>query len=180
MQPTIKLNEQDIHAAIKILRAKNMVGISSLLLSDIDPASLPQEFNRNILRQTTEQLGRFTREVIRTIPNTDSYLSKSFKEAKMLDAVTLLDLIQRIGYEEKGDIYEEFLGLLVDVLDEVFYATKNRKNIHFAKYKLFFRFIAEELHNDVSGNGERNMEVIKGELFLKLKTKSSNIKMLQK
>lgn len=78
------------------------------------------------------------------------WLVKKPDDSKLHDVARLLDTLMRIGNEENSEIYDEFLGLVIDAIVNVFYAQTHRKNIHFGKYKALFKLFAEELRADVN------------------------------
>lgn len=113
---------------------------------------LPNGMNRNVLSQTMAQLQRCIREIKRTvIPHEPSYLDRNLKKEKILDLATIIDTVARVGIEEAGSKYEEFLGIVIESLDSVYYAQENRKGLHFGKYKALFKMFSDEVKADVNG-----------------------------
>lgn len=153
--------------AIYMLQAVLMMNISREMIKDLSTSKeLPEGMNSNVLRQTLEQMDRFIREVRRTVGKTNTYLDQVPQGDKVIDSLNVLDVLNRIGMEESQAIYDEFLGMVVDLLDSVFYAQKNRKSIYFNKYKAFFQLVSEELRSDV--NHQRGqLHFHQGELFLR-------------
>lgn len=131
---------------------------------------LPEEMNRNVIKETAGQLARYEREVRRATHGKHHkiYLDKNLKSEKLLDMCTVLDTMARVGAEEHTDTYQEFLGLVVDLVDRVFYAQKNRKNIHFGKYKALFKLISEEIRRDVNHEPNQLLFTNKGELYFRV------------
>jgi len=84
------------------------------------------------------------------IKNGPKWLEKELGKEKLLDVATIIEIMIRIGTEEDDTVYEEFLGLLVENINSVFYAQKNRKNIWFPKYKALFKLIGDELKADTN------------------------------
>lgn len=150
-----------------ILRTITFQGIVKVLLQDLkDNRKMPDGFNMNVLTDTIGALSRFEREVYRTIPKTDSSFGKVPRRNRLVDLLTIMDNVQRIGMEEAADKYDEFLGLVIDLLDEVFYAQTNRRKIHFGKYKKLFALIGTELRSDVNG-AEGQVLYSKGSIYLR-------------
>lgn len=145
--------QQDLaHLTLDQCRAAFMANIASYFIGAmLDHPELPDKLNRNVLRQTVDQLNRCVRELRRsTAEHHHFYLDRNVKRAKMLDLAIVIDCVARIGLEEGSDPYEEFLGLVLDCLDEVFYAQQNRRKMHFPKYKALFNLLIREIHADVN------------------------------
>lgn len=124
--------------------------------------------NRNVIKDTGRMMDRMEREIRRTTHNQKlgTYLDRNLKQEKMLDMATLVDLTARIGGEENQEIYDEFLGLLVDCIDKIFYSQSNRRKMHFPKYRALFQLFANELKADVN-HVPGQVFFNKGELFLR-------------
>jgi len=134
----------------------------------LENGELSKGMNRNVIRQTLDQLERCVREVRRTaVPHNPSYLDRNVKKEKLLDMATIVDLVARVGIEENKDRYEEFLGLVIDCLDEVFYTQSHRRNMHFGKYKALIWLLTDEIKADVNGTPGRVLFTNKRELYLK-------------
>jgi len=158
---------------IDMLRTAQFGDITKMFLVILQEyKSLPADFNRNILQQTIDQLSRFQREVKRCVPPPEEqiYLNgKSPKRDKLVDISTVIDMMVRIGKEEQKDTHEEFLGLLVDCLDSVFYSQINRHMMQrFGKYKALFKLIASEIKADVNGEPGQLLYTNKGELCMRM------------
>ncbi len=136
-------------ATIELLQAKLFSHSAELMLSKVPAEDLPAGFNQNILKQTMEQLARFNREVMRTTEKNGTYLDKTPKREKLINIVTVVDLMARIGHEETPHIYDDLVDMIVGVIDSVFYAQKNRRNIHVGKFRLLIEMIEKELRADV-------------------------------
>lgn len=132
--------------------------------------ALPNGTNRNVIKQTHDQLEKCICEIRRTtVSHEPHYLDRNLKEAKILDIATVIDAVARIGIEEGADRYEEFFGLVVDCIDSVFYAQQNRKNLHFGKYKALFKMLVDEIHADVNGKpGQLLYSGSKKQLFVRV------------
>lgn len=106
------------------------------------------------------------RKLLNMLPGNGNWLRKEIRKDKMLDIANTTELILRLGREEKPEVYEEFLSLLIDCLDTVLYTQANRRNIHFGKYKALFKLITSELKLDVA---HQPSQVIyrNGEIFLR-------------
>lgn len=154
---------------LDVLRAKLMVAVAADSIGELAESSqLPAGFNKNVAKQTQEQLQRFNRELIRTAPKCNpNYLTKEPKVEQLNDVATLVELVHRIGAEENNNTYEEFLGIVIDSLWAVWYAQKNRKNLHFGKYKALFKMFADEVKADVNHTPGQVLFTQKGELFLR-------------
>ena len=159
---------ETIDANIDLLRSVLIMNISRMLIDKIIErgTQLPESMNSNIPKQTLESMDRYAREVKRAIGKTNTYLDKLPRWEKVIDTVTVFDLLNRIGMEERDDKYEEFFGILVDCIDTVFYAQKHRKNLNFGKFKALFKLFTEEVRSDV--NHESGViQYFKGELYFK-------------
>jgi hypothetical protein len=132
------------------------------------PKYIP-EMNLNVVHQTLGQVERFKREIHRTTHDKHEkvYFTKNLKPEKLLDMATIIDAMARIGVEEHQGIYDEFLGLVIDLLDSVFYAQKHRRKMHFGKYKALFALISGELKRDVNHQPGQVLFTNQGELFLR-------------
>lgn len=75
-------------------------------------------------------------------------VKKQLDKETTYDIATVIDLMRVVREEEGSATYEEFMGLIVSLLNSVFYAQSRRKNIHFPKYKALFDMIAQELKQD--------------------------------
>lgn len=100
---------------------------------------------------------RVTREIVelerKILNHTDEqfpWLRKELDKDKLWDIASIADLMTRINVEEKEEVYEEFMGMLVKCINTIFYAQKNRKNIYFGKYRALFKLFTDELTADVN------------------------------
>jgi len=149
MIPSIPSTE--LQSAIGVLQAMLQLRIARTLTEDLlTDKQVPESVNRNIIRQTLEAIDKLQREVNRTIPKSIPYLENRLHRSKIIDIANVQEMMIRIGVEEKPDVYNEFMGLVVDLLDSVYYAQKHRKNIYLPKYKALFKMIADELKTDVN------------------------------
>lgn len=167
---TQHVTDTPAHVALDQCRVAFMAVITAQYLDLLmQYQTLPNGMNRNVLKQTADQLHRCVREVKRTtIPHNPHYLDRNLKEPKILDIATVVDAMARIGLEESPDIYEEFLGLMVDCIDSVFYAQQNRKKMHFGKYRLLFESLSKEIKADVNGQpGQFFYNQHKKELYIR-------------
>ncbi len=157
------------YGVVEQCRAAFMADIARQFINQVTKnKDLPTGMNRNVLKQTEEQLARCVREIRRTTPEHQSiYLDRNLKFEKMLDIATTVFLVARIGIEEKDDIYEEFFGLIIDVADQVFYAQENRKKMHFGKYKALFKMLANEIKADVNRQQGQVLYTTNGDLYLR-------------
>lgn len=87
--------------------------------------------------------------------NLNNWLGKAISRNKLYDISYLSELLIKVGAEENDRYYQEFMMMLVDLINAVFYTKQNRKGIHFSKYKKLFKLIAEEIEADVNGTGGR-------------------------
>lgn len=78
------------------------------------------------------------------------WLDTELGKDKLRDTATLIETVMRIGAEADEETYEEFLGLVVDLLHAIFYAQTHRKHIYFSKYKALFKLISDELRADTN------------------------------
>lgn len=84
-------------------------------------------------------------------PATDlKWLTQTLQKDKLFDIATIVELMAKIGYEEKQEEYEEFVGMLTDCLSAILYAQEHRKKIFFPKYKALFELMASELRADTN------------------------------
>jgi len=130
---------------------------------------LPNGMNRNVIKQTADQLERMVREVRKTaIPHEPHYLDRNLKQNKVLDMATMVDAMARIGIEDGGEFYEDFQGLVIDCLDSIFYGQQHRKKMYFPKYKALFQLFISEIQADVNGTGSQVHLSPGKELFLRI------------
>lgn len=66
------------------------------------------------------------------------------------DINSLIELVVTIGNEEKPELYEEFLSMMMDCIGAILYSQVKRKNIHFGKYRALFKLFVEELDADAN------------------------------
>lgn len=154
---------------LDVLRATLMAAVTAQSIGELAESNqLPAGFNRNVAKQTQDQLERFKRELIRTSPkSTPNFLTKAPKLEQLNDIATLIELVHRIGSEENHNTYEEFVGIVLDAIWAVWYAQKNRKNLHFGKYKALFKLFTDEVKADVNHTPAQVLFTQKGELFLR-------------
>ena len=154
---------------LDVLRATLMAAVTAQSIGELaESKQLPAGFNKNVAKQTQEQLERFNRELIRTSPKTTpNYLTKAPKVEQLNDIATLVELLHRINVEENQTVYEEFVGIVMDSLWSVFYAQTHRKNLHFGKYKALFKLFSDEVKSDVNHTPGQVLFTQKGELFLR-------------
>lgn len=152
---------------IDMLRAALHSNVSLKLIRDLlTDEHLPVGVNRNVIRQTIEHLERFNREIKNNCLPTRTFLSHNPKGHKVYDMATICELMMRIGCEEDTSVYDEFLGLIVDCIDTVYYSQQHRRKIYFGKFKAMFQLITAEMRANVNGEIGQ-MQYIQGELFLR-------------
>lgn len=173
--PTVthQANEQ---MTLDVLRAKAMAQIGVYHLAILEQRELPLTLNRNIIMQAKQSLERLDREILKhTNGSSIKFLNKNIEQDKLFDIAMVADLMLRIGTEESSQ-YGDFLGLLVDTFQKVYYAQNNRRNLHFGKYKALFNLIKGEIQRDV--NREKPMIVYtQGELFLRTDSSEPQVKL---
>lgn len=104
-----------------------------------------------VIEKVDQSIEEYEKAVLSSIPTSNAkWLENELEKDKLFDIAALTEITARIGTEEKDDIYEEFLGLLTDLIDNIFYCQKHRKNIHFGKYKALFKLIGDELKRDTN------------------------------
>jgi hypothetical protein len=133
-------------------RAAFLSGVAGYFIKALldHPAQVPG-MNRGVLQQSVDQLNRCIREIRKnTLPHEQTYLDQNLKPGKLQDIAAVIEVLSRIGIEEDQRAYEEFLGMILDLVDEVFYAQKNRRKIYFPKYKALFEIISKEIRSDVN------------------------------
>jgi hypothetical protein len=135
---------------VELFQSKMMALVTRHMLDKVDETQLPEGFNSNILKQTKDQLERFNREVLRTTPKQGTYLDKHPKDGKLTNLATVIDLFARIGYEESFHTYDDLINMFIDTLDLVFYAQRNRKNLHLGKYRTLLGLVEKELDADLN------------------------------
>lgn len=113
------------------------------------------------------ELQDLERKILNNTDNSYPWLRNELDTSKLWDISSVIDLMMRIGSEEKDERYEEFLALVINVLTTVFYAQGNRANLHFAKYKAMFQLFIEELKAD-SGLTRGNFVMSEGKIYLSL------------
>jgi len=153
---------------IDVLRTVLMVNIAiqqmrKLVNSDLP---LPPGMNANVIQKTIDTMDRFTRESKRTIGKTGNYLDRLPQIEYIENVVVLNDMLFRIGIEQNDAQYEEFYGMLLDMVDAVFYAQAHRKNMNFPKYRKLCELITDEIKADVNRTPNQ-VQYYQGELFFK-------------
>lgn len=78
------------------------------------------------------------------------YIKCQLDKDKMYDIAMIIALMNRIGTEEKQEVYEEFMGLLVVMFDKVYYSQEKRKHLNFNKYKALIKIITDEIVHDTN------------------------------
>jgi hypothetical protein len=100
---------------------------------------------------TVRAVRDFEKTVFSNTPRLEAeWLEKEIQKDKLSDVARIIETTLRIGGEEKAEVYDEFLEMLLDSIDTVFYAQKNRKGIHFGKYRQLFKMFTEEVKFDVN------------------------------
>ena len=166
---TQHVTDSPAHVALDQCRVSFMAAITVHFLELLmQHESLPNGMNRNVLKQTLDQLNRCVREVKRTaIPHNPHYLDRNLKQPKILDLATVVDALARVGIEDSPEHYEEFLGILVDCIDAVYYAQQNRRKMHFGKYRALFKLLVDEIQADVNGQPGQLLFTNKKDLFMR-------------
>lgn len=150
-----------------MLRAVVMAGITTSMIEIVlQDEGLAKSVNRNVLQQTIGQLGRMEREIRAISKPTGYYLDKHLRQEKLDNIVAMIDLMVRIGVEEKQQQYEKFTDILMDCIWAVLYPQKHRKNIYFPKYEALFKLYAEEMKRDVNGE-PKQLFLHDGALFMR-------------
>lgn len=119
-----------------------MVQVNNLFLVDEDK-----------LEDTDRLLHTLIKEIKRRVPEVTGaeWLEANPSPDKLFAAATIVEMISKIGVQENEFVYEEFLDMVVSLLDVIFYGQKQRKRIHFSKYKALFELIRNEFKADVNG-----------------------------
>lgn len=173
--PTIQSTEAQ--SAIGVLQAMLLGRIARTFINDLlTDKQLPASVNKNVIRQTIDAIDKLQREVSRSIPKAIPYLENRVSRDKIIDIATVIELMVRVGTEERPAMYEDLMGLMVDGFDNVLYAQKHRKSIYFGKYKALYELISNEIRNDVNKQPSQ-VQYIQGELFLRTAVPPHNHKM---
>lgn len=155
-------------SSIDVLRTALMMNIAAISLKGIlnSELPLPAGMNANVLKQTVDTMDRFTRESKRTIGKTKSYLDRLPGEEFAQNMETIGTMLFRIGIEQSEDQYEEFFGMLIDMIDIVFYAQNHRRNMNFSKYRKLCELIINEIKADVNRTPNQ-IQYFQSELFFR-------------
>lgn len=150
------------------LRAVVMGAVTATMIRYVleNKEHLPGTVNMNILRDTVGQLKRFEREIRKGAGETNTYLDNRLNESKMYNIETIVDLMIRIGTEEKTDKYELFCDMMLDCIHAVLYSQEHRRNIYIPKYQALFKLFIEEMKRDTHKEQEHVL-LHNGELYLR-------------
>ncbi len=156
--------------SVDLKRAVVMTSIARIFLEDVmSRKRLPKQLHPDITGPIRDGMKKLE-DVVRSMnPYKDQkmYLDRTLKQDKLLDIATIVDNMLRINVEENQEVYDEFLGMVTDVINEIFYAQKNRRKAHFGKYRALFKFFTDELHADINRLPPRIMFINKQELFFR-------------
>lgn len=153
---------------LDVLRSVLMMNIATAKLRGIlnSDLPLPDGMNSRVLQNTIDTMDRFTRESKRTIGKTNTYLDRLPHLEFVENASMVCDMLFRIGVEQNQAIHEEFLGLIIDTLDVVFYAQSHRKAMHFPKYRALAQVMIDEIKADVNRTSNQ-VQFVQGSLWFK-------------
>lgn len=99
---------------------------------------------------------------------TGTFMERQLSRDVLYDIANLTELVAAIGSQEDQAFYEEFITLVLESINSVFYSQKKRGVIHFNKYKAMFQLIADELHLDANGQNPNISYTKKGGLWTRL------------
>ena len=151
MQQTESSIEQQAIYTAGLLRTVLQLNIGKQLLLQVPQSMMTAEVYKakSFLISAVDDFALEVNSVVEVDPTFD-FLVHMPSNDKVIDIARLLDTLIRIGAEEKTEVYNEFLGIIIDALVNTFYAQSHRKRIHFGKYKAIFSLIAEEIRRDVN------------------------------
>lgn len=103
---------------------------------------------------------------ILNITDISSWLKVELSKSKVWNIGIIVELLTRIGEEEKDSTYEEFMALLIEAFSAIYYSQVKRKHMHFGKYRALFKVFTDELIAD--SNNEPGQVLFKnGEIYLR-------------
>lgn len=117
--------------------------------------------------RVTRELEVLERKILNNTDNMFPWLRNDLDKSKLWDISRIIDLMMRIGNEEKDERYEEFMALFVDTFTTIFYSQTNRTNLYFSKYKAMFQLFINEVKADVEGTS-KNFVFTNGSIYLSL------------
>lgn len=133
-----------------MLRTLLYMRVAELHMNELMLKSESSSIRTGIYR-TLREFVELKRKILNKTDNQYPWLRKEIDKDKLWDVGALIDLMFRIGDEENNEVYDEFLSLVVNCLNSVFYLQKNRNNIWFTKYKAMFRLFIDEANADANG-----------------------------
>jgi len=147
--------------ATDLMRAMFMSRIAMKFLDELLSWDHTPEQVKIHAKSTMESFSKMEKQALLStaVKSGPKWLEKELGKEKLLDVGAVIETMIRIGVEETDSIYEEFLSLLIECINSVFYAQENRKNIWFPKYKAMIKLIADELKADTNKQ--------KGQLWLR-------------
>lgn len=152
-------HEQEVNTrfTLDVKRAVVMTAIARYHLEAVtERKMLPKALSREILLPIQESMKSLENRVRGAYPkDRNLYLDRSLKMDKLLDIGNIVDTMLRINGEENQEIYEEFLSMVIGVINEIFYAQSHRRKFHFSKYRAIFKFVTEEMRGDINKQPSR-------------------------
>lgn len=90
------------------------------------------------------------RKILKATDDQFPWLREKINTEQLWDIASSNDLMIRILTEEKSEVYDEVLGMLMNCLNAILYMQENRRTINLAKYKKLFKLFIDEAHADVN------------------------------
>jgi len=106
------------------------------------------------------------RKILHVTDDQFPWLREKINTEKLWDIASSNDLMIRVLTEEKSEVYDELLGLLINCLNSILYMQENRKTINLTKYKKLFKLFTDEASADVHHH-TGNIIFKDGDLFIR-------------
>lgn len=100
-------------------------------------------------------------------PDSRTFFQRKLDQEIQLDIANFTELLCKIGTEQGQEQYEDFLGMVMDLLLTVFDTQSRKNNIYFGKYKALFQFMKEEVKRDQNHEPPHMNNTKEGGLFIR-------------
>lgn len=151
----------DLLRVLFFIRLAN-IHIDNLIIKnpDVDPSIKNGTFRVN------REIKILEKKVLHATDDQFPWFKVELDKAKVWDIGSIVELMTRIGSEEKESIYEEFLALVMEVLNAIYYSQVKRKHMNFGKYRALFKVFTDELIAD-SNRQDGQVLYKNGEIYLR-------------
>lgn len=160
--PKVKTNGDLLRTLLQVRISKMYM---NSLVTENDTDIIPDTIRTGVTRVTRE-IVELERKILNHTDNQFPWLRKEVEKAKLWDIARVNDLMIRIGHEEDQEVYEDFVGMLIECITSIFYSQKTRKKLHLGKYRALFKIFADEVIAD-SEHRQGQIMHCNGEIYLR-------------